>query len=188
MVVVLGCQLNSGNHGSEAKSEALNIPGFLHLGWLLPSHLDVPEMYFLLTALMMGQPVKLLPPDSKLDLDSVWSFLWGTSVNNQPVSSVAPRINFCPEAIVILLSVARAMVHCDQNVLPDWLRNHACSIIQVREFFADFLKKDIGSSLQVDFIFCRFYFNYTTTCRSSCQRSCPRRSSAEWPPSSSHSK
>lgn len=130
MAVVLGCQINN-SHNMETKQEALHIPGFQYLGWLLPSHLEVYEIYFLLTALMMGQPVKLLPVDSKLDLDSVWSFLWGTSVNNQPVNSVAPRVNLCAEAVVVLLAMTRAMLHCDQNLLPDWLKNHPISIIQV---------------------------------------------------------
>ncbi|KAK9687952.1 FYVE zinc finger [Popillia japonica] len=130
MAVVLGCPVNNSS-GSDLKSEGLNIPGFQHLGWLLPAHLEVSEIYFLLTALMMGQPVKLLPGETKFDLDTVWAFLWGATVNNQPVSSVTPRINFCSEAVVVLLSMARAMIHCDQNQLPDWLKNHAISIIQV---------------------------------------------------------
>lgn len=130
MAVVLGCQPNN-VHGSDTKLEALHIPGFQHLGWLLPSHLEVPEIYFLLTALMMGQPVKLLPADTKFDLDSVWAFLWGASVSSQPVSSVAPRVNLCPEAVVVLLAMARSMLHFDQNLLPDWIRNHPISIVQV---------------------------------------------------------
>lgn len=137
MAVVLGCPVNNST-GSDLKSEGLNIPGFQHLGWLLPSHLEVSEIYFLLTALMMGQPVKLLPGEIKFDLDTVWAFLWGASVNNQPVSSVTPRINFCSEAVVVLLSMARAMIHCDQNLLPDWLKNHAISIIQVILFYCLF--------------------------------------------------
>lgn len=130
MAVVLGYQ--STNHGNETiKSEALHIPGFQQLSWLLPAHLDVPETYFLLTALMMGQPVKLLPADSKLNLDTVWAFLWGVPLNSQPVNSIAPRVIICPEAVVILLSMARAMIHKDQGTLPDWLKNHAISIVQV---------------------------------------------------------
>lgn len=51
----------------EIKPSGLHVPGFQHLGWLLPQHIDlVPELYFLFIALMMGQPVKLLPTDSKV--------------------------------------------------------------------------------------------------------------------------
>lgn len=130
MAVVLGCQINN-LHGNESKSETLHVPGFQHLGWLLPSHLEIPEVYFLLTALMMGQPVKLLPADTKFDLDSVWAFLWGASVTNQPVSSVVTRVNLCSEAVVILLAMARSILYTDLINLPEWLKNHPISIVQV---------------------------------------------------------
>lgn len=131
MSLALGCTQGSA-HTNDVKSEALHIPGFQFLNWLLPSHVEIPEIYFLLTALMMGQPVPNLPVDTKFDLDSVWAFLWGLSVNNHPISSVAPKINICPEAVVALLVMARTLLHNDQNSLPEWLRNHPISIIQVR--------------------------------------------------------
>ncbi|XP_018577977.1 WD repeat and FYVE domain-containing protein 3 [Anoplophora glabripennis] len=130
MAVVLGYQLNS-IQCNDIKAEALHIPGFQYLNWLLPHHLEIPEIYFLLTALMMGQPAKLLPSEIKFDLDTVWAFLWGSSINNQPINSVIPRINLCPEAVVVLLVMARAMLHSDHNALPAWLQNHTVSIIQV---------------------------------------------------------
>ncbi|CAH0558995.1 unnamed protein product [Brassicogethes aeneus] len=130
MAVVLGCQMNS-THGNDMKSEALNISGFQYLGWLLPSHLEIPEIYYLLTAMMMGQPAKLLPAETKFDLDTLWAFLWGSSINNQPINSVSPKINLCPEAVVVLLGMARAMLHSEQNTLPNWLHNHTISIVQV---------------------------------------------------------
>nr|XP_008195320.1 PREDICTED: WD repeat and FYVE domain-containing protein 3 isoform X2 [Tribolium castaneum] len=130
MAVVLGCHMNS-NQGNDTKSEALHIPGFQYLGWLLPSHLDVPEIYFLLTALIMGVPVKLLPAETKFDLDAIWTFLWGSSISNQPATSVAPRICLCPEAVVVLLTMARSMLHTSDSTLPEWLQNHPISIIQV---------------------------------------------------------
>ncbi|KAK9884773.1 hypothetical protein WA026_009003 [Henosepilachna vigintioctopunctata] len=130
MAVVLGVHQTSG-YGHDSKSEALHIPGFKYLNWLLPSHLEVPEVYFLLTALMMGQPVKMLPSEKVFDLDTVWAFLWGSTINNQPISTVAPRVNLCQEAIVVLLSIARSIIHTDLNILPEWLQNHTISIIQV---------------------------------------------------------
>jgi hypothetical protein len=85
----------------EVKSEALHVPGFQRLNWLLPQHIDVPEVYFLLMALMMGQPVKLLPADSsKLDLDSVWNFMFGAPAS-QSLTSVADRVSLCPEVDVV---------------------------------------------------------------------------------------
>lgn len=148
MALMLSCNANN-THGSDIKSEALHIPGFQYLNWLLPSHVEIPEVYFLLTALMLGQPVKSLPNDTKFDLDAVWGFLWGSTVNNQPISSVAPKVNICSEAVVVLLVMARTLLHNDQRSLPEWLRNHPISIIQVESsafhttehsFFILFLK------------------------------------------------
>lgn len=112
----------------EVKVAALNINGFQYLEWLLPHHLDVPELYFLLTALIMGQPVKLLATDhTKLDLDRVWAFLWGAPVSHTPV--VGPKVVLCPEAVCALLAMVRTIVHTDNNI--EWLRNHPVTIIQV---------------------------------------------------------
>lgn len=131
VALVLGSSLNS-THGSDIKAEALHVPGFQYLNWLLPYHVEVSETYFLLTALMMGQPVRVLPSDSEFDLDAVWAYLWGLSVSNQPISSIAPKVNICSEAAVVLLIMGRTLLHSDQNLLPEWLKNHPKSIIQVR--------------------------------------------------------
>lgn len=69
----VGChqQMSTG----EIKPSGLHVPGFQHLGWLLPQHIDlVPELYFLFIALMMGQPVKLLPTDSKVNMELITRF------------------------------------------------------------------------------------------------------------------
>lgn len=112
---------------SEVKTAVLRIPGFQYLEWLLPHHLEVAEVYFLLTALIMGQPVKVLGADhKKLDLDRVWAFLWGAPVAQSP----APKVNLCPEAVCVLLSMIRHIVH-DSNCEVEWLKNHPVTIIQV---------------------------------------------------------
>ncbi|XP_019753468.2 WD repeat and FYVE domain-containing protein 3 isoform X1 [Dendroctonus ponderosae] len=155
MAVVLGCPPHSPLSTGEYKSEALHIPGFQYLYWLLPSHLDIPEVYFLLTALMMGQPAKLLPADTKFDLDTVWGFLWGSSVNNQPINSVVPRITLSSDAVVVLLGMMRALLHSDQATLPEWLQDHTTSIVQVLfqlyhnmpEFMPIFMSSEVLSAL-----------------------------------------
>ncbi|CAG9859319.1 unnamed protein product [Phyllotreta striolata] len=159
MAVVLGYQQNN-VHGGDIKAEALQIPGFKFLGWLLPYHLEISEIYFLLTALMMGQPAKLLPADMKFDLDSVWAFLWGGSINNQSINSVMPKINLCSEAVVVLLAMTKAIVHSDKAALPQWLQNHPISIVQVLfqlyhnmpEFMPIFMSSEVLSAL-ADVIF-----------------------------------
>lgn len=115
---------------SEVKTAVLHIPGFQYLEWLLPNHLDIPELYFLLTALIMGQPVKLIGSDHiKFDLDKVWAFLWGAPVSQTPVGSIGPKVNLCPEAVCVLLAMVRTIVHTDDNV--EWLQQHPITIVQV---------------------------------------------------------
>lgn len=115
---------------SEVKTSVLHVPGFQYLEWLLPYHLDIPELYFLLTAIIMGQPIKLLGSDhTKLDLDRVWAFLWGAPVSQTPVGSIGPKVNLCPEAVCVLLKMVRTIVHSETNT--DWLQSHPVTIFQV---------------------------------------------------------
>jgi len=112
----------------EVKIQALTINGFQYLEWILPNHLEVPELYFLLTALIMGQPVKLLANEhTKLDLDRVWAFLWGGPVS--PSSANSPKVVLCPEAVCVLLTIVRTIVHSNYEI--EWLKNHPVTIIQV---------------------------------------------------------
>ncbi|KAL7045561.1 hypothetical protein ACKWTF_002261 [Chironomus riparius] len=112
----------------EVKIQALTINGFQYLEWILPNHLEVPELYFLLTALIMGQPVKLLATEhTKLDLDRVWAFLWGGPVS--PSSANSPKVVLCPEAVCVLLTIVRTIVHSNYEI--EWLKNHPVTIIQV---------------------------------------------------------
>lgn len=137
---------------SEVKTAVLRIPGFQYLEWLLPYHLDVPELYYLLTALIMGQPVKQLGTDhTKLDLDRVWAFLWGAPVTQSP----APKVNLCPEAVCVLLSMVRRIVHDNECEQLEWLKNHPVTIIQVMfslyhnmpDFMSVIMQGDVISSL-----------------------------------------
>ncbi|XP_043249922.1 WD repeat and FYVE domain-containing protein 3 isoform X1 [Colletes gigas] len=149
MALALGCHQQMS--GGENKPSGLHVPGFQHLGWLLPQHVDlVPELYFLFIALMMGQPVKLLPTDSKvilkLDLDNVWNFLFGVPANHT-LSTFASRINLCPEAVVTLLAMVRTMLNnysINPESLPDWLSDYPVTIIQFLFFlyhnFTDFMQ------------------------------------------------
>lgn len=64
---VTGYQLGTAVPKSrDVHSDALTVPGFQHLAYLLTQHIDIAQVYFLLMALMMGQPVKLLPADPKV--------------------------------------------------------------------------------------------------------------------------
>lgn len=152
-IISQGIQLPSQIAG-EVRESALHIPGFQHLEWLLQNHLDVPELYFLITALIMGQPVKMLASEhTKFDLDRVWSFLWGAPVSHASASSVAPKVQVCPDAVCVLLGMVRAIVHSIEPV--EWLHNHPETIIQVLfslyhnlpDFMPVMMSADVISSL-----------------------------------------
>lgn len=106
---------------------------YLYIYRLLPHHLEVSSLYFLLTALMLGQPVKHLPADTKFSLSTLWEFLWGLSLATQPVSSVASKVNISPEATVCLLGMVKSVVHSDPSNLPEWLLDYPVAIIQVND-------------------------------------------------------
>lgn len=109
-VVLAGCQLGAAIPKKEPRCEGNGPPGFQQLSWLLQHHIDVPQVYFLLMGLMMGQPVKLLPPESKLDLLNAWSLLFNVPAN-QSMSSVMGRFTLCPDAVTVMLSMVRVLLN-----------------------------------------------------------------------------
>ncbi|KAH0568814.1 WD repeat and FYVE domain-containing protein 3 [Cotesia glomerata] len=145
MAMALGCQQQTST--GEIKPAGLNVPGFQHLGWLLPQHVDlVPELYFLFIGLMLVQPIKLLPADSKLELDNIWNFMFGVPANHS-LSTFNGKINLCPDAVVVLLAMVRTMLNThfsNPDNLPEWLTEYPVTIIQFLFFlyhnFTDFMQ------------------------------------------------
>lgn len=45
------------------------------------------------------------------------------------LGAVNPKVNLCPEAVCVLLSMVRTIVHSDVTI--DWLQSHPVAIIQV---------------------------------------------------------
>lgn len=62
----LSPSLQKNNKDVLNKVEALNIPGFQHLSWFLSYHTELPELYYFLMALMLGQPAKTIPNEKKV--------------------------------------------------------------------------------------------------------------------------
>ena len=72
---------------SNIRIELFQVPGFQHLNWLMPHHVAIPEVYFLLAAILLGRPVKDLPSSKvndklRLDLDSIWESIFGTKASD----------------------------------------------------------------------------------------------------------
>jgi len=62
----------------EVNQDVCNVPGFTVLQWLLSHHPHVPHVYFMMMALLVGQPVQQLPHDIQVliysDLPRMGSF------------------------------------------------------------------------------------------------------------------
>jgi WD repeat and FYVE domain-containing protein 3 len=141
----IGSVMNKSGPQSPKLADMSNVHGFQRLEWIMPHHTAIPEVYFLLVALVMGQPVKLLPADMKLDLDSIWNFMFGVPAS-QSVTSLAGRVTLCAEAVIALLAMVRAMLNHElkrPEGLPEWLQDYPVTIIQFLYFLyqnmADFM-------------------------------------------------
>jgi len=47
----------------DVNQDVCNVPGFTVLQWLLSQHPHIPHVYFMMMALLVGQPVQQLPHD-----------------------------------------------------------------------------------------------------------------------------
>ncbi|XP_063865461.1 WD repeat and FYVE domain-containing protein 3-like isoform X1 [Scylla paramamosain] len=143
---------------SEIREEAWHVPGFQVLTWLVPHHIHIPQVYFLLLALLLGQPVKNVQNNTKLDLDSIWTFVFGVPAS-QCATTISGRVSLCPEAAIAILTMVRAMLNqedkgkycrpCKRSLpikeLPDWLQSYPITLIQ----FLRFLYQQNGDFLPV---------------------------------------
>lgn len=127
--VVLTAAVHSQSH---LHASLLHTSGFTLLAWLILSHLHIPELYYLLFGLTLGQPMRAACSERAVSVERVWAAAWGAvAPARQSSAALAARITLCPEAIVILLGAVRALVHADQPALPDWLVDHPVPILQV---------------------------------------------------------
>ncbi len=75
--------------------------------WMMPSHIELPDAYFLLTAMVLGQPVRSLPADVKFDLDSVWKNLFGTTAVETSFVEIADKISLSGDAMITILIMVK---------------------------------------------------------------------------------
>lgn len=153
--VLASPQIGAASKSRDIRNEALTVPGFQHLAWLLPAHLRIQQIYFLLIALLMGQPVKHLPQESKLELelDNIWNFVFGIPVEHS-FSAVSSKITICQEAISVLLRMVRSIMNGLEE--DKCLESHPITLIQFlfilyhnmsSDFMPVFMTADVLSSL-----------------------------------------
>uniref|UniRef100_A0A4Y0BJI3 DUF4704 domain-containing protein n=1 Tax=Anopheles funestus TaxID=62324 RepID=A0A4Y0BJI3_ANOFN len=139
----------SGNNAILEESTTLSqtsplLMGFPYLECLLIHRTNIPEVFSLLIALMIGYPVKSsIIPSKDNNLESIWSFLWSKNVHTG--NNLLPeKLNFCSEALCILLSMTRSIVHgtraagnlpVEKQIPPHWLQSHPCEILTMFMLF-----------------------------------------------------
>ena len=134
------------------------IPGFQMFNWLMPKHIAIPEVYFLLLAMVLGQPVKTLPDRVKLDLDSIYNYIFGKSSSEVLSSDLASRATLCGEAMCAVLSMVRTMLNQETkhpDKLPDWLKEYPVTLTQflfylyhnVHDFMPVFMSSNVLTTL-----------------------------------------
>ncbi|XP_041362357.1 WD repeat and FYVE domain-containing protein 3-like isoform X2 [Gigantopelta aegis] len=117
MAAMLGFNLgvSAKGHQREVNHEVCHVPGFLALQWLLPHHNDVSAIYFFLMALLLGQHVKELPTDVELNLDAIWSVIFGVPAST-PVSLIAKeKVELVPDAALVILAMIRSMLNQEEE-------------------------------------------------------------------------
>uniref|UniRef100_A0A1A8MNN4 WD repeat and FYVE domain containing 3 n=1 Tax=Nothobranchius pienaari TaxID=704102 RepID=A0A1A8MNN4_9TELE len=116
----------------EINRDACHFPGFPVLQTLLPKHTNVPELYFLLMALFLQQPVTELPDSLQVhfDLDSIWTFIFGLPASSGTL--VASIHSVCTEAAFLLLAMLRSMLNLPWQSEEEgsWLREYPVTLMQ----------------------------------------------------------
>ncbi|XP_054630463.1 WD repeat and FYVE domain-containing protein 3 isoform X3 [Dunckerocampus dactyliophorus] len=114
----------------EINRDACHFPGFPVLQTLLPKHTNVPELYFLLMALFLQQPVTELPDSLQFDLDSIWTFIFGLPASSGTV--VGSIHSVCTEAAFLLLAMLRSMLNLPWQSEEEgsWLREYPVTLMQ----------------------------------------------------------
>ena len=99
------------------RQDIFAIPGFQLFNWLMPNHIEIPEIYFLLMAMALGQPnlaQKTLPETIKFYFDAILKYIFGTSPADLKHSEeLAKNVNLSGDTLVTILCMVRTMLNYD---------------------------------------------------------------------------
>ncbi|KAJ8263051.1 hypothetical protein COCON_G00155080 [Conger conger] len=116
----------------EINRDACHFSGFPVLQSFLPKHTNVPDLYFLLMALFLQQPVSELPDSLQVnfDLDSIWRFIFGVPASSGGVASSIHSV--CSEAAMLLLGMLRSLLNLPWQSEEEgsWLREYPVTLMQ----------------------------------------------------------
>ncbi|KAJ8383375.1 hypothetical protein AAFF_G00221650 [Aldrovandia affinis] len=117
----------------EINRDACHFPGFPVLQTFLPKHTNVPDLYFLLIAMFLQQPVTELPDSLQVhfDLDSIWTFIFGIPASSGAM--VGSIHSVCTEAAFLLLVMLRSMLNLPWQSEEEgsWLREYPITLMQL---------------------------------------------------------
>ncbi|KAI8741991.1 WD repeat and FYVE domain-containing protein 3 isoform X1 [Biomphalaria glabrata] len=113
MSIMLGFDTSSQTRPDrEISSEVSHVPGFQALQWLLSKHIHVPDIFFLLMALLLGQQNKpIITEGQPLNVDSVWTVIFGVPACKPMHLLSRETIDLCPDAALVLLAMIRQMIN-----------------------------------------------------------------------------
>ena len=120
------------------RKDIFSVPGFQLFNWLMPFHIEIPEIYFLLMAMALGQPnlaQQELPATVRFDFDSIWKYIFGTSPADSMPSDLANKVNLSGDTLVTILCMVRTMLNyetneCHVESLPTWLKEYPVTLTQ----------------------------------------------------------
>ena len=145
------------------RKDIFSVPGFQLFNWLMPCHIEIPEIYFLLMAMALGQPnmaQQTLPVAVKFDFDSIWKYIFGTSPAESKPSDLANKVKLSGDTLVTILCMVRTMLNFEANIegieqLPQWLKEYPVTLTQfffylyhnVNDFMPVFMTTDVLTAL-----------------------------------------
>ncbi|XP_029841953.2 WD repeat and FYVE domain-containing protein 3 [Ixodes scapularis] len=138
---------NKGGSSQSIKAEVYQVPGFQQLQWLMCQHVKVPDINFLLLAMLMGRPVTRIPCGLQFSLDNIWSFLFGVPPGQSVMSQ--GDINF--ELVVVLLAMVRVVLNQPRAKDSPGVEEHPVTLVQFLMYLyqnrQDFLSMCMGSDI-----------------------------------------
>ncbi|XP_052069301.1 WD repeat and FYVE domain-containing protein 3-like isoform X1 [Mytilus californianus] len=154
--VMLGLNIGTSNKGQKRalNREVCQVPGFTIVQWLLPKHANAAEIYFILMAMLLGQHIKELPSDVQLNLDQVWTVIFGVPAS-KPVSAIAKekQAELCPDAALVLLALIRHMLNQESDQkCSTWLQEYPVTLMQFLLFLYHNQPDFISLSITSEFI------------------------------------
>ncbi|BFZ02583.1 hypothetical protein BsWGS_05621 [Bradybaena similaris] len=153
MSVMLG--FNVGAHtrsqDREISHDVCHVPGFQALQWLLSRHTNVPDIYFLLMALLLGHQNKPLnTTGQQLSVDSVWTVIFGCPASKPMQSLARESTDLCPDAALVLLAMIRYILN--ENDVTTTESPHPVAVIQFLMFLYHNLSEFQSVCSSSDFI------------------------------------